>query len=182
MKIYTKSGDGGQTGLYSGQRVRKSDPRIEAIGAVDELNSLLGLAHSVAQHAEIRETLHRLQEELFDVGAGLATLPDAPKQPNTVDDPLISEMETHIDDCGERLPRLKNFILPGGGTCGATLHVARTVCRRAERRVEVIPDFSNDSCLALTLKYLNRLGDFLFVLARLANLLDGEPEQIWQPK
>jgi cob(I)alamin adenosyltransferase len=181
MKIYTKTGDAGDTGLFGGGRVPKDDPRVEAYGDVDELNAVIGMARAIEQLPRIDEVLVPMQRDLFSIGALLAT-PDLDKMHKhlakaNIDDRRIRELEQAIDDCDRELEPLKAFIIPGGSRKGAMLHVARTVCRRAERRVihlqrEVeIPQ--------LVVIYLNRLSDLLFTLARLANVLTGAGEVTW---
>lgn len=181
MKIYTKTGDAGDTGLFGGGRVPKDDPRVEAYGDVDELNAVIGMARAVEPLPRIDEVLVPMQRDLFSIGALLAT-PNLEKMHNhlakaNIDDRRIRELEQLIDDCDRDLEPLRAFIIPGGSRKGATLHVARTVCRRAERRVvhlrhEVeIPE--------LVVVYLNRLSDLLFTLARLANVLSGAGEVTW---
>ena len=194
MKIYTKTGDEGETGLYGGPRVRKDHLRIEAFGAVDELNALLGLArcepldgHSAGNaedhsggepSGETNTLLARIQSELFDLGAELAT-PD-PQRLGTklISAEHVARLETAIDECDAHLPPLKAFSLPGGGRAAALLHVARTVCRRAERRVvslTAVESISPDLVV-----YLNRLSDLLFVLARMVNQMAGQPDVLWR--
>jgi len=179
MKIYTRTGDDGTTGLIGGARVRKCDARLDVYGTVDELNSLLGLAAVVAD-VEVRDALHAVQQELFVIGSHLAS----PDPPGTwlppLDEQIIARLEMQIDQWTEQLPPLRNFILPGGGECAARLHVARAVCRRAER---LAVDFSLDRPVpALVLTYLNRLSDWLFVLARRANHLAGIDDVPWAPR
>ncbi|MBA4312933.1 MAG: ATP:cob(I)alamin adenosyltransferase [Chlorobiaceae bacterium] len=178
MKIYTKTGDRGDTALLGGKRVQKDSLRIETYGTIDELNSVIGISRSLNEHHEIDLLLFNLQSELFTLGAELAT-PAGVKNSSTkfLSDENIIRLEKLIDDMETRLPRLKNFILPGGNKCAAMLHYARTVCRRAERlavrlaRDESIRDFP--------VIYLNRLSDFLFVIARLSNSLSNTPETKW---
>ncbi|HEX6628483.1 MAG TPA: cob(I)yrinic acid a,c-diamide adenosyltransferase [Gemmatimonadaceae bacterium] len=181
MKIYTKTGDAGDTGLFGGGRVPKDDSRVEAYGDVDELNAVIGMARAIEPLPRIDEVLVPMQRDLFSIGALLAT-PNLEKMHShlakaNIDDRRIRELEQLIDDCDRDLEPLRAFIIPGGSRKGATLHVARTVCRRAERRVvhlqhEVeIPE--------LVVVYLNRLSDLLFTLARLANVLTGAGEVTW---
>ena len=181
VKIYTKTGDSGDTGLFGGGRVPKDDPRVEAYGDVDELNAVLGLARSAEIMPRIDEVLVPIQRDLFSIGALLAT-PDRDKMEQhltkaRISDERIAELERAIDACDRELEPLKAFILPGGTQKAAALHVARTVCRRAERRVihlqrEVeIPQ--------IVVVYLNRLSDLLFTLARLANARAGAGEVTW---
>jgi cob(I)alamin adenosyltransferase len=182
QRIYTKTGDAGDTGLFGGGRVAKSHPRVEAYGAVDELNAVLGWVRSVAGEPGIREGLPRVQADLFTIGAHLATqVPEgrpAPRLPPLPHE-RIAALESWIDEAETSLPELRSFILPGGSAGGAALHVARTVCRRAERRVVQLAEQSDvaDSIVV----YLNRLSDLLFVLARAENQATGELEQQWQP-
>jgi len=181
MKIYTKTGDSGDTGLFGGGRVPKDDVRVEAYGDVDELNAVLGVARAAAPMPRIDELLLGIQRDLFSIGALLAT-PDREKMEQhlakaSLDESRIAELERAIDGCEADLEPLKVFILPGGGDKAAALHFARTVCRRAERRVitlrrtAAIPD--------LVVVYLNRLSDLLFMLARLANKSAGAGEVTW---
>jgi cob(I)alamin adenosyltransferase len=181
MKIYTKTGDAGQTGLFGGGRVSKDDPRVEAYGDVDELNAFLGAARSVEIMPRIDEVLVPVQRDLFSIGALLAT-PDLEKMHDhlakaQIDDSRIASLEQEIDACDRELEPLRAFIVPGGTPKAAALHVARTVCRRAERRVihlqrEVeIPQ--------IVVVYLNRLSDLLFTLARVANTRAGAGEVTW---
>jgi cob(I)alamin adenosyltransferase len=181
MKIYTKTGDEGMTGLFGGGRVSKDHARVEAYGDVDELNAFLGLARAAELMPQIDEVLVAVQRDLFSIGALLAT-PDAGKMQQhltkaRIGDDRIAELEHAIDACDRELEPLKAFILPGGTHKAAALHVARTVCRRAERRVihlqrEVeIPQ--------IVVVYLNRLSDLLFTLARLANVRAGSGEVTW---
>lgn len=181
MKIYTKTGDAGETGLFGGGRVAKDHPRVEAYGDVDELNAVIGVARSAEPLPRIDEVLVPIQRDLFSIGAMLAT-PNLEKmreqlEKARVDETRIAELERAIDACETELEALRSFILPGGTAKAAALHVARTVCRRAERRVvrlqhEVeIPD--------VVIVYLNRLSDLLFMLARVANKHAGRGEVTW---
>jgi cob(I)alamin adenosyltransferase len=178
MKIYTKTGDAGETGLFGGPRVRKDDPRIEAYGTVDELNACLGLARCEPLPAEIAATIERVQHELFAVGAELATPDPARHGLAIIGEPHIQTLEREIDALDAHLPPLKQFILPGGNRGAALLHVARSVCRRAERQVVALASAGANVSLAV-LKYLNRLSDYLFVAARGANCLAGIAETPW---
>jgi cob(I)alamin adenosyltransferase len=181
VKIYTKTGDGGDTGLFGGPRVRKSDPRVEAYGDLDELNAAVGAARAVVEDPEIDAELGRVQAELFCVGAELAT-PHGAKARGAippVDAAWTARLEAAMDAWDGELPALTRFVLPGGTRTAAALHHARTVCRRAERRavslaaeVEVEP---------VVLAYLNRLSDFLFVAARVANHRAGREAPQWDP-
>ena len=181
MKIYTKTGDAGETGLYGGMRVPKDSVRIEACGTVDELNACIGLVRSQSPDAEVDAILHRIQNELFDIGADLATLETHTKAASLRIPPTLTpEMEREIDRFEDQLPALKNFILPGGSTCGATIHLTRTVCRRAERCVVRLAEAETVNPEVLI--YLNRLSDLLFVLARTVNHRSDEPEPLWEPQ
>jgi cob(I)alamin adenosyltransferase len=177
MKIYTKTGDTGDTSLYGGKRVPKSSPRIEAYGTVDELNAELGSARSFHPTAETEKILDKLQNELFVLGADLAA--PAGNEPKTgrISEANIGELEKIIDRLEEQLEPLDSFILPGGNQVCARIHVARTVCRRAERRVEAFS--RTEDAGKFPLVYLNRLADLLFVLARYENKAAGISEKKW---
>jgi len=180
MKIYTKTGDAGETGLFAGARVRKDDTRIEAYGTVDELNAAIGLARAEPLPAVIEQTLERVQSELFSVGAELAT-PDPEKHGTAlVGEAHIALLEKAIDHLEAGLPPLKHFILPAGCRGGALLHVARGVCRRAERRTVTLASSPNLEVSPRIVAYLNRLGDYLFVAARFANHEAKAIEMKWQ--
>jgi cob(I)alamin adenosyltransferase len=181
MKIYTRTGDAGDTGLFGGGRVAKDDPRVEAYGDVDELNAVLGMARAVEQMPRIDEVLVPVQRDLFAIGALLAT-PDREKMAQhlakaRIDEGRITELEQAIDDAESELEPLRAFIVPGGTPKAAALHVARTVCRRAERRVVTLQ--RDVELPELTVIYLNRLSDLLFTLARLANRRAGAGEVTW---
>lgn len=177
-RIYTRTGDSGETGLFAGGRVRKNHPRVEAYGGVDELNAHLGLVRALGPDAEIDGLLARVQSELFQLGADLATPVEAsPKWIVRVEDTAVTALEREIDRFETELEPLQNFILPGGSPTGAALHVARTVCRRAERRLVELTETEEINPAAV--RYLNRLSDWLFDLARLANHRSGRPEHIW---
>jgi cob(I)alamin adenosyltransferase len=182
VKIYTKTGDHGETGLFDGSRVSKHSPRVEAYGDVDELNALLGVALSfIREDEELRACLLTIQRDLFVVGAHLAD-PSARVEAKRGDKARLSEekvgqLEHWIDHFEEELPALRQFILPGGSKGGATLHHARTVCRRAERRIVELSHHIDMPVLLIT--YMNRLSDFLFVAARLENLRQNRPEIPW---
>jgi cob(I)alamin adenosyltransferase len=183
MKIYTKTGDAGDTGLFGGGRVPKSHPRVEAYGEVDELNATIGLARSIEMMPRIDEVLAPIQRDLFAIGALLAT-PDREKmrqhlEKARVDEERVAELEHAIDDSDRELEPLKSFILPGGTPKAAALHVARTVCRRAERRVVELQELHETEIPQLVVIYLNRLSDLLFTLARLANRRAGAGEVTW---
>jgi cob(I)alamin adenosyltransferase len=178
MKIYTKTGDSGETGLFGGPRVRKDAPRIEAYGAVDELNAVLGLARAEPLPDDIDVLLTLVQNELFDLGAELATPDPQAMGVQGVGPSQIARLEAAIDRYEAMLPALKQFILPGGVRGAAALHVARTVCRRAERRVITLASAERISPQPLI--YLNRLSDVLFVLARAVNRAAGRADVPWQ--
>jgi cob(I)alamin adenosyltransferase len=180
MKIYTKTGDLGETGLFAGPRVRKDDPRIEAYGTVDELNAVLGLARCEKLPAEIDALVAGIQHTLFDLGAELATPDPASRGTDLVSTAHIEALEAAIDKHEAGLPPLKAFILPGGATGAAWLHLARTVCRRAERHVVTLGNEKESKLSAHILIYLNRLGDLLFVLARTVNRAAGHGDIEWQ--
>ena len=181
MKIYTKTGDQGSTGLFGGGRIAKDDVRVEAYGDVDELNAVLGVARSVEPMPRIDEVLVPIQRDLFAIGALLAT-PDRDKmamhlQKARIDDSRIGELERAIDEGESELEPLTSFIVPGGSPKAAALHVARTVCRRAERHVVRLQH--EVQLPTLTVIYLNRLSDLLFTLARVANRRAGAGEVTW---
>lgn len=180
MRIYTKKGDSGSTSLFGGNRVPKSSPRIEAYGTVDELNSVVGLGASYNISEQGAKWIKKVQEDLFILGADLATPPSSNTRIARIDEDAIHYLENAIDAMQEKLPALKNFILPGGCPAGATFHLARTVCRRAERAT--VSCSETEEISNLTIKYLNRLSDFLFVLARFENKQSGTPEEIWKPE
>ena len=181
MKIYTKTGDAGSTGLFGGGRVPKDDVRVEAYGDVDELNAVIGMARSAEPLPRVDEVLVPIQRDLFAIGALLAT-PDREKMAQhlekaRIDEARIGELEHAIDDGEAELEPLRSFILPGGTPKAAALHVARTVCRRAERHVVRL---QHDVELpALAVIYLNRLSDLLFTLARVASRRAGAGEVTW---
>lgn len=181
MKIYTKTGDKGETSLFGGERVSKDELRIEAYGTVDELNSVIGAARAFNGDGEIDEILGEIQDRLFVLGADLATPSDAR---NTtvprISGKDIASVEKKIDEIETRLAPLKSFVLPGGSKPAALLHHARTICRRAERRVVSLRKKGETS--EETLVYLNRLSDFLFVLARYANKTAKVTEALWNTR
>lgn len=182
MKIYTRTGDAGETGLFGGGRVPKDHIRVEAYGSVDELSSSIGVAIAVLEDEEVRSRLETLQPDLFAIGAHLATPPvTRGKRPTLPPLPIerIEAMESWIDSADTELPPLRAFIMPGGSPAGAALHHARTVCRRAERRV--ISLAAVEPVEADLLRYLNRLSDLLFALARLVNKRADVPEREWLP-
>ena len=179
MKLYTRTGDGGETGLFDGTRVPKSDPRVDAYGEIDELNAVLGVARAAGIDAGIDDILVQLQRDLFALGARLADpaqrIADRVTKA-TLAAADIARLETWIDTFEEELPPLRRFILPGGSAPGATLHLARTVCRRAERR---IVGLGRDAVGPVLITYVNRLSDLLFVLARAVNTRAGVSETAW---
>ena len=181
MKIYTKTGDAGDTGLFGGPRVGKDDLRVEAYGAVDELNAVLGLARARGGDPELASLLAAAQDQLFTVGASLATPPGAKARAAVppVDPAWTAALEGAIDRFEAELPPLRHFVLPGGTALAADLHHARAVCRRAERRVVTLHHRAPVD--ADLLAYLNRLSDFLFVAARIANHRAGAAEITWDP-
>ena len=178
MKIYTKTGDSGDTGLFKGARVPKHDLRVEAYGNVDECNATIGIALCHVQHTGIRAILISIQSDLFEVGADLATPPQTQEDVRwRIAGELTRRLETNIDNFEATLPELQNFILPGGASSGAYLHFCRTVCRRAERSVSKLGKEQNIN--PEILRYLNRLSDLLFVLARAENKYCNSPEIPW---
>lgn len=181
MKIYTKTGDSGTTGLFAGPRVLKDNPRIAAYGSVDELNAILGmvLQSLSAQSQPLAHTVAQIQSDLFSIGAELAT-PDPVKQNMCLlAESRVGELELSMDEIEETLPPLKNFVLPGGCAASAALHWARTVCRRAERDVVHLAQQPGTADCGRVIIYLNRLSDWLFVVARQQNALAGVPDQPW---
>ena len=178
VKIYTKTGDDGETGLFGGARVSKADPRVEAYGDVDELNAQLGVARAGGLDADMDELLATIQAKLFDVGAELAAAPGskASAMPH-VNEEDVAILESAIDRFEEELEPLVNFILPGGSPAAARLHVGRTVTRRAERRVVALA--SRTEVRPVIVHYLNRLSDLLFVLARVSNHRAGVADVPW---
>jgi cob(I)alamin adenosyltransferase len=179
MKIYTKTGDGGETSLFGGKRVRKDDVRIDAYGCVDELNSCIGIVRSLRPAHDVDGILLEIQNDLFVLGSDLAT-PETKKDAAVprIGRTDVERLERHIDRLEEHLEPLKSFILPGGSSIAAQLHLARTVCRRAER---LVVKLSNREPIGATpLVFLNRLSDLLFVIARFANDSTGSPETHWR--
>ncbi|MCA9374413.1 cob(I)yrinic acid a,c-diamide adenosyltransferase [Candidatus Peregrinibacteria bacterium] len=178
MKIYTKTGDKGQTGLYGGERVGKDSPRMESIGTVDELNAMIGVCRSYSLPPEAAEVLHSVQQQLFVLGSDLATPVNAQKDAPRISAEDVGSLEENIDALQADLPELKQFILPGGTLAGAQLHAARAVCRRAERAI--VAFVGEEEWGELCLQYVNRLSDFLFVLARWVNQEEGGLEEEWK--
>ena len=189
MTIYTRTGDKGKTGLFSGERIAKDDARIEAYGSVDELNSILGALISVLpqDRHELIDMLKRIQGDLFNVGAWMATSPDAPsaRQLQTIEESRVDALERQIDALQADMPALTHFILPGGHPTAAWAHIARSVCRRAERHAVHL--YGGDQETHATrvdeaiLRYLNRLSDYLFVLARFCNFIHDVKDIEWSP-
>ena len=186
-RVYTRTGDRGETALVGGRRVPKDSPRIEAYGTVDELNAIIGLARvfnaerkkSGKRHRWLDEVLRRLQNELFDLGSELATPSDATYEGMfRVGAEQVTALERLMDECQKELTPLKSFILPGGGPVGGFLHQARTVCRRAERRVLELSRV--ETIGEWPLKYVNRLSDLFFVLSRWVGKHLGETEYLWE--
>jgi cob(I)alamin adenosyltransferase len=186
-KVYTRTGDKGDTALVGGKRVPKDSPRIEAYGTIDELNSVIGLARVFNEeklengeaHRFLDTVLRQIQDELFDLGSELATPPDFFQQGMyRVGEREVQKIEQLIDECQKELEPLKSFILPGGGRIGAYLHQCRTVCRRAER--ELLRVSRTEQIGEWPLKYVNRLSDLLFVLSRWISKQTGEDEYLWQ--
>ena len=186
-KVYTRTGDNGETALVGGKRVPKDSPRIEAYGTIDELNSIVGLARAFNEeklgeseaHRFLDLVLRQIQDELFDLGSELATPPEFFQEGMyRVGEGEVKKLEQTIDECQRSLEPLKSFILPGGGKLGAYLHQCRTVCRRAEREILRLsrPEESSE----WPLKYVNRLSDLFFVLARWISKQTGEAEYLWQ--
>jgi cob(I)alamin adenosyltransferase len=181
VKIYTRTGDAGDTGLFDGTRVAKSDPRVAAYGDVDELNSALGLARATAPTELFDPLLQLVQRDLFSIAAHLAT-PDPEKVAKALEkaelsEARVTEFERTMDEADLELPPLRAFVLPAGTPKAAALHVARTVCRRAERSVVQLA--RETEVPGLFVVYLNRLSDLLFTLARLANHRDGRKDETW---
>jgi cob(I)alamin adenosyltransferase len=185
VKIYTRTGDRGETALFGGDRVLKDDQRIEAYGTTDELNAYLGWIRSRTRHADLDAILRGAQRVLFDIGAHLATPPEAPKA-RAVLPPLraeqVADLEAAIDKLEEELEPLRSFILPGGTEESALFQVARAVCRRAERMVVALRVGETLPIPEPGLAYLNRLSDLLFVMARVANRRAGAAEETWAPE
>jgi cob(I)alamin adenosyltransferase len=177
-RIYTRLGDGGETHLGDMSRVPKTDPRIEAYGTVDELNAQIGLALTIEDiPASYADWLQRIQNDLFDVGADLAAPEDPERERLRVLPEQTTWLEQRCDEVNDALAPLKSFVLPGGAPAAAHLHVARTVCRRAERLAIAAGEEIN----AEVVRYLNRLSDLLFILSRGANEAAGTPEPLWEP-
>ena len=177
-RIYTRLGDGGETHLGDMSRVPKTDPRIEAYGTVDELNAAIGVALALLDLPErFTGWLQRIQNDLFDVGADLSVPLSDDRSRLRVVGEQTAWLEQACDEVNAELPALKSFVLPGGSSIAAQLHICRTVCRRAERRVIACGDRVSDECV----RYLNRLSDLLFILSRAANVAAGAEEPLWEP-
>jgi cob(I)alamin adenosyltransferase len=182
MKIYTKTGDDGQTGLFGGERTLKNDARVEAYGSVDEANACLGVARAAGVSPDVDATLERIQAQLFVLGAELATPPDHRDRLRL---PLlaaedVAALEGDIDRLELGLPALTSFVLPAGTPGASALHHARTVCRRAERAVVGVRELAALRCELIV--YLNRLSDLLFVMARYENHVNAVPDVAWAPR
>lgn len=184
-RIYTKTGDAGTTALGTGERVPKTSPRIAAYGTVDETNAVIGVArtHLAGKQPDVDAMLLRIQNDLFDLGADLC-VPDRgeklPYEPLRIADTQVTRLENEIDQMNSELEPLRSFILPGGSAVGAALHVARTVSRRAERKMVELAALPNEPVSAPALKYINRLSDFLFVASRYVNDR-GKGDILWVP-
>lgn len=180
MKIYTRTGDLGETALFGGPRVGKDMVRIEVCGEIDELNCALGVVRAKGLPEDVDRLLHRLQNELFEVGAELATPNPVKHGTRTIGTQHVLRLEADLDALSATLPELKQFVLPGGAPAAAGLHWARAVCRRAERRLVALVRQSEEEISRVLLAYVNRLGDLLFVLARAVNAREGIPDVAWE--
>ncbi len=180
MKIYTRKGDSGETGLLGGSRVSKASARIEAYGTVDELNSCLGLVRDCANIEGLDENLVRVQHQLFSIGSILASEGKSKIKLPVIGQEEVDFLETAMDRMDTELPELRNFILPGGSLAASYCHLARCICRRAERRVVSLMELSGVD--EMIIHYLNRLSDYLFVLARFVTLKSGGQETPWKPR
>jgi cob(I)alamin adenosyltransferase len=177
LRIYTKTGDKGETGLIGGSRVSKSDPVIEAVGGLDELNSALGLARLYSAETEFDALLERAQRVVFEVGSEVACPPDGRFDVRAALGGVVEALEQSIDDQDARLPKLTQFILPGGGALAVHLHAARSTCRSAERRLVALGH--ERPIRGELIVFVNRLSDWLFTAARTANLNEGRAETVW---
>jgi len=185
VKIYTRTGDGGETSLLGGVRVRKDDLRVDALGSVDEVNAALGLVRVELQRSGVAPEgvdtiVARAQHTLFNLGAELAMRSGPPRGAVLVDDADVAELETAIDQYEEGLEPLRAFILPGGAAAAAQLHMARSICRRTERRIVELT--AVDTLRGELVRYLNRLSDLLFVLARFVNQANRVPDVVWEQR
>lgn len=178
MKIYTKTGDSGTTSLFGGKRVSKHSARVKCVGYVDEINALLGVTLVKCQDRKVANLILRIQGELFTLGADLATPMDIKVKVPRVNKTFTTRLEKEIDRMEQELPKIKNFILPGGSGTGSKLHLARATARRAERAIVILAE--EEKMNAAIRPYINRLSDWLFVLARYANKIEGIGEQIWK--
>jgi cob(I)alamin adenosyltransferase len=184
-RVYTKAGDQGDTALIGGDRVSKASPRIECYGTIDELNATLGMVRTALEESpagpRLLPPIHRIQNELFNLGAQLAT-PDAERrsQMPAIADLHVDALDALMDELNEELPALQSFVLPGGGWASACFHLARTVCRRAERLVVALAH--DDDVAPISVQYLNRLSDALFVMGRWAVKQDERTEPLWEPE
>ena len=186
MKIYTKTGDKGETSLYGGTRVSKAAARVESYGTLDELNAFIGLAKAEISDEKVLSQLQKIQFDLFTVGSEVATPTDKMLLANgknrldlMISEKEITELELWMDDFDAELEPLRFFILPSGGKAAATVHVCRTVCRRAERAMVFLNE--TEEVRPELIKYLNRLSDYLFILARYISKISGEKEEYWNP-
>jgi|AMZC01.1.fsa_nt_AMZC01005725.1_2 cob(I)alamin adenosyltransferase len=178
MKIYTRTGDDGKTSTLSGKRVSKDSAIMQVNGTIDELNAVIGVALSYNKHEEIEEILEEIQSDLFVIGTEITLSEKSDTNKIKISQYRIKRLEDLIDSITEKLPKLRNFVLPGGSLLASHLHLARTVCRRAER---TLVSFIDETDLnTFSLQYLNRLSDLLFVLSRYANKLDKIPERKWK--
>ncbi len=178
MKIYTRTGDDGTTSLFAGGRVKKDDARVEAYGTVDELNSVLGIARAISKNDEINGIIQEIQNYLFHLGADLATPFEVENlRVKRISKEDVEKIEKWIDEIDLRLEPLRNFILPGGTLLASFLHLARTVCRRAERRIVYLSE--REKINTQIIPFINRLSDLLFVLARYANKIENVPDVKW---
>jgi len=180
MAIYTRKGDKGETSLRKGQKISKSHIRVSSYGSIDELNSALGVVLSKNKNKIIKDEILKVQNDLFEIGASLANPSEKAKELSKYLKKRIIEIEKTIDSLTKKIPALSNFILPGGGESGAFLHLARTTCRRAERKIVELS--KKEEVEIEIISYLNRLSDHLFTLARFANVLERQKETIWIKK
>ena len=182
VKIYTKTGDRGETALFGGKRLSKGHPRIEAYGTVDELNAVLGVVRAAKPVTEIDAVIEQVQQHLFVIGAELASPQGLVQGMSPTGEDEVQQLEQAIDHFEQQLPELQQFILPGGAPVAAYLHLARCICRRAERCIVELADEQQPAVPQAVLVYLNRLGDLLFVMAREANRRAGSEDVPWSRK
>jgi cob(I)alamin adenosyltransferase len=183
MRIYTKTGDKGETGLFGGERVSKSSLRINAYGTIDELNAYIGLSVTEVNDKNVKRDLQKIQDQLFTVGTDLATPDNDKTEKLNVDRTpagYFEEIESLIDQYDSKLEELKNFIIPGGSKSAALLHICRTICRRAEREVVALNEMVKIENNIII--FLNRLSDLFFVLSRFENKVSNHPDIIWNPR